>query len=90
MSVGKHRFSVIPGAAPGRLWTPKRAIAAAVAAVALVSLGAVLGASFASHQGHEQLTQGEMRAPQPALETFYVPSQHVNQATRIEEQPDAF
>ena len=31
-----------------------------------------------------------VKTPAPALENFYVPAQHVNQATRIEEQPDAF
>jgi hypothetical protein len=31
-----------------------------------------------------------VKTPTPALENFYVPAQHVNQATRIEEQPDAF
>ncbi|HXJ49962.1 MAG TPA: hypothetical protein VNH16_01120 [Burkholderiales bacterium] len=31
-----------------------------------------------------------VQTPTPALENFYVPAQHINQATRIEEQPDAF
>ena len=31
-----------------------------------------------------------VQTPTPALENFYVPAQHTNQATRIEEQPDAF
>ena len=91
MRIGRHRLFIIPGAAPTQLWTWKRGIAVAVGAVALVSLGAVLGATFASHPGPEQVTQRENPAPTaPALEKFYVPAQHVNQATRIEEQPDAF
>lgn len=90
MRIGKHRHASAPGAASGQFWTLKRGIAAAVAAVALVSLGAVLGATFASHPSQQQVSQDESRTPQPALEKFYVPAQHVNQATRIEEQPDAF
>ena len=31
-----------------------------------------------------------VQTPAPALQSFYVPAQHINQATRIEEQPDAF
>jgi hypothetical protein len=90
MRIGRHRLVIIPGAAPSQFWTRKRVVAAAGAAAALVSLGAVLGATFAPHANHEQVTQREISAPAPALETFYVPAQHVNQATRIEEQPDAF
>jgi disulfide bond formation protein DsbB len=87
MRIGRHRL--IPSA-PSRRWTWKRGITAGIAALALVSLGAVLGATFARQPSHEQVTQREIPAPAPALETFYVPSQHVNQATRTEEQPDAF
>ena len=90
MRIGKQRRVIVPGAASGQFWTLKRGIAVALAAVALVSLGAVLGATFASHPGQQQVSQDESRTPQPALEKFYVPAQHANQATRIEEQPDAF
>lgn len=90
MRIGKHRFVIIPAATPSQRWTWKSAIAAGVAALALVSLGAVLGATFAGQPGHEQVSQRENPAPVPALETFYVPAQHVNQATRIEDQPEAF
>ena len=91
MRIGKHRLGIVPGTASRQFWTLKRGIAAAVAAVALVSLGAVLGATFAHQPGHEQVTQRENPAPTaPALEKFYVPAQHTNQATRVEEQPDAF
>jgi hypothetical protein len=53
---------------------------------ASMSVGAVLGATFApQHEGGEaQLSSA------PALETFYVPAQVVNRATKIEDQPDAF
>jgi len=90
MRIGKYRQGIVPGTASSQFWTLKRGIAAAVAAVALVSLGAVLGATFAPHPSQQQVSQGESRTAQPALETFYVPAQHVNQATRVEEQPDAF
>jgi hypothetical protein len=33
---------------------------------------------------------GAAPAPTPALETFYVPAQIPNRATKVEEQPDAF
>ena len=88
MRIGKHHPITVPGAASRQFWNLKRGIAVAVAAVALVSLGAVLGATFAHQPAQEQVTQREN--PAPALEKFYVPAQHVNQATRIEEQPDAF
>lgn len=69
----------------------KRGISVSFAALALVSLGAVLGATFAHQPSHEQVTQRENPAPTaPAPEKFYVPAQHANQATRTEEQPDAF
>jgi hypothetical protein len=91
MKIGKYRHGIVPGSAPRQFWTLKRGIAAAVAAVALVSLGAVLGATFAHQPSQEQVTQRENPAPAaPALEKFYVPAQHPNQATRVEEQPDAF
>ena len=91
MRIGKYRQGIVPGTPSRQFWTLKRAIGAAVAAVALVSLGAVLGATFAHQPGHEQVTQRENPAPTaPALEKFYVPAQHANQATRVEEQPDAF
>ena len=90
MRIGKYGPVIVPGPASRQFWTLKRGIAVAVAAVALLSLGAVLGATFAPHPSQQQVSQGETRTPQPALETFYVPAQHINQATRIEEQPDAF
>jgi hypothetical protein len=58
---------------------------------ASMSVGAVLGASFApQHESGEATAQRTSSAPAPALETFYVPAQVVNQATKIEDQPDAF
>jgi hypothetical protein len=58
---------------------------------ASMSVGAVLGATFApQHEGGGEAPQRASAVPAPALETFYVPAQILNQATRIEEQPDAF
>jgi hypothetical protein len=91
MRIGKYGQGIVPDTASRQFWTLKRGIAATAAAVALVSLGAVLGATFAHQPSHEQVTQRENPAPTaPALEKFYVPAQHANQATRVEEQPDAF
>ena len=91
MRIGKHRHGIGQGTAASQFWSLKRGIALAAAAVALVSLGAVLGATFAHQPSREQVTQSENPAPTaPALEKFYVPAQHANQATRVEEQPDAF
>jgi len=57
---------------------------------ASMSVGAVLGATFApQHEGGEA-AQPTSAAPTPALEKFYVPAQVVNQATKVEEQPDSF
>src|ERR1041385_6291321 len=89
MRIGKHRHGIGQGTAASQFWSLKRGIALAAAAVALVSLGAVLGATFAHQPSREQVTQSENPAA-PALEKFYVPAQHANQATRVEEQPDAF
>ena len=89
MRIGKHRHGIGQGTAASQFWSLKRGIA--LAAVALVSLGAGLGATFAHQPSREQVTQSENPAPTaPALEKFYVPAQHANQATRVEEQPDAF
>ena len=55
---------------------------------ASMSVGAVLGATFApQHEGGEA---AQPTSAAPALETFYVPAQVVNRATKIEDQPDAF
>ena len=85
-----HRFDLFVDLQPV-IFPSACGIALAAAAVALVSLGAVLGATFAHQPSREQVTQSENPAPTaPALEKFYVPAQHANQATRVEEQPDAF
>lgn len=55
---------------------------------ASMSVGAVLGATFAPQ--HESAEAAQRTSPAPALETFYVPAQVVNQATKVEEQPDSF
>jgi hypothetical protein len=58
-----------------------------VVIAASTSVGAVLGATFApQHEGGE----AQLTSSAPALETFYVPAQVVNRATKIEDQPDAF
>jgi len=57
---------------------------------ASMSVGAVLGATFAPQHESAEATQRTSSAPQPPLETFYVPAQIPNRATKIEEQPDSF
>jgi len=59
---------------------------------ASMSVGAVLGATFApQHEGGEAAQRTSSGpAPTPALETFYVPAQIGNQAIKVEEQPEAF
>ena len=57
---------------------------------ASMSVGAVLGATFAPQHERDEPAQRTSSAPQPPLETFYVPAQMPNRATKIEEQPDAF
>jgi streptogramin lyase len=60
---------------------------------ASMSVGAVLGATFApQHESGEAAAQrtSSAPAPTPALETFYVPAQIFNQAIKVEDQPDAF
>jgi len=64
-----------------------------VVIAASMSVGAVLGATFApQHDSGEAAAQrtSSAPAPTPALETFYVPAQIFNQATKVEDQPDAF
>lgn len=61
---------------------------------ASMSVGAVVGATFAPQperaDAAQRTSSAPAAAPAPALETFYVPAQIVNRATKIEEQPDAF
>ena len=63
---------------------------------ASMSVGAVLGATFAPpHEGGEAGGEAVQRtgaapAPTTPLETFYVPAQIPNRATKVEQQPDAF
>jgi hypothetical protein len=52
----------------------------AVVAVAILLLGIMSVAAF-SPRPHPEAAQPSAAAPQPALETFYVPAQHVNAAT---------
>lgn len=49
---------------------------------ASLSVGAVLGATFAPQHEQGEAAQRTSSAPEPALETFYVPAQIVNLATR--------
>jgi hypothetical protein len=57
---------------------------------ASMSVGAVLGATFAPQHESADAAQPTSSAPQQPLETFYVPAQIPNRATKIEEQPDSF
>jgi hypothetical protein len=57
---------------------------------ASMSVGAVLGATYAPQQESGEAAQRTSSAPVRALETFYVPAQVVNRATKVEDQPDAF
>jgi hypothetical protein len=62
----------------------------AAVAVAILCLGIVSVAAFTPQPRAPEAAPRAVSAPQPALENFYVPAQIVNQATKIEEQPDAF
>jgi len=61
-----------------------------MAAITMAILGMVFIAASASQPRVAETAPREASAPQPALETWYVPAQHVNQATRIEEHIEAF
>ena len=62
----------------------------AAVAVAILCLGIVSVAAFTPQSRTPEAAPSAVSAPQPPLENFYVPAQIVNQATKIEEQPDAF
>jgi hypothetical protein len=62
----------------------------AAVAVAILCLGIMSVAAFTTQSRTPEAAPRAVSAPAPALETFYVPAQIVNQATKIEEQPDAF
>jgi hypothetical protein len=69
----------------------------AAVTVAILSLGIMSVAAFTTHPGSPDAaaravsaTAAQLTSSAPALETFYVPAQIVNQATEIEEQPVAF
>jgi hypothetical protein len=51
------------------------------AAVAILSLGIMSVAAFTPHPRQPEAAQRTAATPEPALETFYVPAQHVNAAT---------
>ncbi|HJY77019.1 MAG TPA: hypothetical protein VKE95_10315 [Burkholderiales bacterium] len=63
----------------------KLAIPAAILALGVLSITAC---SPRPQESYAALPVVETSTP--ALEKFYVPAQHINQATRIEEQPEAF
>jgi hypothetical protein len=90
MSTRKQHLVIIPGSALGQPSAWRRGIPMAAAAVAVLLLGAILGATFLPQPGRGEVAKREIRAPEPALETWYVPAQYLNQATQIEEQPEAF
>ena len=56
---------------------------------AILFLG-ILSVTACSPRPQQSYAAPVVETPTPALENFYVPAMHVNQATRIEEQPDAF
>ena len=58
------------------------------AAILILGVLSVTACSPRPYQSDASLPA--VQAAAPALENFYVPAQHINQATRIEEQPDAF
>lgn len=71
----------------------------AAVTVAILCLGIMSVAAFTTHPGSPDAASRAVSAPAaqltssapvPTLETFYVPAMIVNQATRIEDQPDAF
>jgi hypothetical protein len=54
----------------------KTTIAAAIACLSIMSV-----AAFTPHPRQPEAGQRTAATPEPALETFYVPAQHVNAAT---------
>jgi hypothetical protein len=90
MSISKQHLVIIPGSALGQPSGWKRGITMAAAAVAVLSLGAVLGATFSPQPNRAAVAKVEGPVPQLPLESWYFPAQYVNQATKIEEQPEAF
>ena len=65
----------------------------AVAAVALLSTGMLLGERMSSHASRPAAAPLLAATPAPALETFYVPARHVNAAAQgaaIEEPVQEF
>jgi hypothetical protein len=66
-------------------------IVIAVAAVALLSAGALLGDVMSSHAGRPEAakTAGPAVA-QPPVESWYFPAQYVNQGKENEQQPWEF
>jgi hypothetical protein len=63
-------------------------LAAVPAAILVLGIMSVTACSPRPYQS--DATPPAAVASAPALENFYVPAQHINQATRIEEQPAAF
>lgn len=90
MSTRKQPLVIIPGSALGRPSAWKRSAAMAAAAVALLSLGLILGGVVSPPPGRAEVAKVEGPVPQLPLESWYFPAQYVNQATEIEEQPQAF
>jgi hypothetical protein len=89
MSIGKQHL-IIPGSALGQRSAWKRGITMAAAAVAVLSLGAVLGATFSPPPSRAEVTKAEGPVPQLPLESWYFPAQYVNQGKENEAQPWEF
>jgi hypothetical protein len=90
VSIRKQHLVIIPGSALGQPSAWRRGIATAAAAAALLSLGVIFGRMVSPQLGRAEVAKVEGPAPQLPLESWYFPAQYVNQATQIEEQPEAF
>jgi len=62
----------------------------AAVTVAILSLGIMSVAAFTTHPGSADATSRAVSAPEPALETFYVPAQHVNAAATVEKPVEEY
>lgn len=90
MSISKQHLVIIPGSALDQPSAWKRGVTMAAAAVAVLSLGAVLGATFSPQPNRAEVAKIEGPVPQLPLESWYFPAQYVNQGKDGEQQPWAF
>jgi len=90
MSVSRQHLAVIPGNAQGQPSAWKRGITMAAAAAAVLSLGAVLGATFSPQPHRAAAAKAEGPVQQLPVESWYFPAQYVNQGRDDQEQPWEF